>query len=128
MTTFYEKRGRRYVPVAETDTYHGLTKGSYLVVVAPGSTSVRRLAEPAIPEIEAAMLVAEEAMVGAMYEAAKCKPDTRKMPPRLKAKYDRAWEAWKTIIGKDAPIYFEGVSMQDVVEAGLQALRKRMAP
>ena len=126
MTTLYERRGRRYHPISETDAYHGLTKGSYLVVVAPGCTSVSRMVEPAIPEVEAALKVAQDAMVSAMYEATRCKLDTRKMSPRVKAKYERAWAAWSEIVAEDAPMYFEGVSMQGIVEAGLEALRKKM--
>ncbi len=128
MTTLYEKRGRNYRPVAESETYSSLTEGWYLVHVRPGTTSVKRLIEPAYAELEAAIKVATDAMVDAMRERqVPTGPDVRHVPEHRREKYRRAWEAWKAIVG-DVPLYFEGVSMHDIVKAGLDAVRKHRAP
>lgn len=37
MTTFYEKRGRRYHPVAEESHWDSFPQGAHLVVCSPGS-------------------------------------------------------------------------------------------
>jgi hypothetical protein len=125
VTTYYEKRGRRYYPVAESDSrYYEIRKhGFYLEHVKPGSTS-RTPIDPKMAEVEAAMRLAYNAMIEAMH--ARCTPtgpQTRHVPEREKAKYQKAWDAWAAIVG-DVPMYFEGVSMHDVVAAGLEALRQ----
>lgn len=124
MTTLYAKNGRRYRPVAESDAFDALTEGWWLVRVAPGSKSMRKLVEPAHAELEAAMRGARDAMVEAMREKqTPTGPDVRHVPEHQRAKYQRAWDAWVAIVG-DVPLYFEGVSMHDVVNAGLDAVRR----
>ncbi len=124
MTVYYEKRGRRYVPVSESEIYRGLTEGYYLVQVRPGSTSTIRTTEPDYASVEHAMKYAAEAMVDAMFVACEIRgPKTKHLTPEQKAKYARGWEAWVREVGEDVPMYFEGVSMRDVVEAGIKALR-----
>lgn len=123
MTTLYEKRGRRYFPVLEHDAYAGLPKGYYLLRIEPGSTSVSKTTEPDFAAVELAMRDAIDAMTDAMRKSCECLPPKRTpLTPRQK----RGWEAWKREVGDDAMFYFEGVSMQDVVEAGIAALRKKM--
>ena len=123
MTTLYEKRGRRYFPVLERDAYDGLPKGYYLLRIEPGMTSVSRTTEPDHAAVELAMRDAMDAMTDAMRKSCECLPPKRTpLTPRQK----RGWEAWKREMGSEAMFYFEGVSMQDVVEAGMEALRKKM--
>jgi hypothetical protein len=127
MTTYYEKRGRRYVPVAEHEVLvYGRRFGFYLQHVQPGSTSTTPLPDPKFAEVEAALRVAQEAMLEAMRKRCEITGvQTRHVPEKDRAKYKRAWEAWKAIVG-DVPAYFEGVSMHDVVDAGVEAVRARL--
>ena len=123
MTTYYEKRGRRYHPVLESDVYASFPKGHYLVSIHPGLASVTRTVEPDYAAVEHAMRDAADAMTEAMRKMCECKPPTRRP---LTPKQKRGWEAYKREVGDDAMFYFEGVSMQDVVDAGIAALRKKM--
>jgi hypothetical protein len=124
MTTYYEKRGRRYIPVAETEIYAGFPKGYYLVSIEPGLTSVTRTVEPDYAAVEHAMRHAMTEMVAAMHKACECRgPQMKYLSPEQKQKYLRGWEAWVREVGEDVPMYFEGVSMHDVVDAGIKALR-----
>lgn len=126
MTTLYKKKGRRYYPAAETEVFDGVPEGWWLMRVQPGLRSMRRTLDPAYAETEAALREAEDAMVDAM--RVRCEPtgpQTKHVPEKDRAKYMKAWEAWKAIVG-DVPMYFEGVSMMDVVEAGLNAVRKKI--
>ena len=71
------------------------------------------------------MFLAEEAMVEAMRKRQEVTGvGVRHVPESERAKYQRAWDAWKAIVG-DVPLYFEGVSMHDVVTAGLDVLRRK---
>jgi ribosomal protein L12E/L44/L45/RPP1/RPP2 len=44
--TYYEKRGRRYYPVAEDITINAYPEGDYLISVKPGYASSRRTIQP----------------------------------------------------------------------------------
>lgn len=119
MTTLYEKQGRRYVPVSDMDACNGLPNGAWLVVVADGCTSVRRLVEPDHAGFEAAALRAEEAMLSALRKASETEP--RDGPLCGKAK--RAYEAWKAIMGEDV-FWLTRRSAREIAQAGIQAVRE----
>ena len=123
--TLYEKRGRRYVPVAEENAFAGIPEGWWLVHVKPGGLSSRRMLTPAHAEVEAAMRLAEDVMVEAMRRKQGAS-DLNPRPYRDPAKARRAWKAWADIMGDETMLCFDGVSMRDVVDAGLDALRKHM--
>lgn len=126
MTTYYVKNGRRYRAVAESDAFGAIPEGWWLVHVFPGGLSSRKSVTPDRPAVEAAIREAEDAMVEAMLK--RCEPTgpgVRHVPEKDRPRYLRAWEAWKKIVG-DVPMYFEGVSMHDVVDAGIAALRAKI--
>ncbi len=125
--TLYEKRGRRYVPVAEMDAFGGMTEGTYLVVVRPGSgLSALRVVEPASAEVEAALHTARGAMVEAM--RAQCTAGRDEVRADVDAPtLRRAWAAWRAIAG-DVTMHFRGVSMVDVVDAGIAVIRAQVKP
>lgn len=128
MTTLYEKRGRRYVPVAEREQYDARSHGWWLLHVAPGRQSWA-MVEPNRAAVEAAMRIAENAMVAAMQRA--CSIEDRAArgmtkDPDRNARWMKAWRAWEKAAGEELPQVFRGVSMVDVVRAGLDALRKEM--
>lgn len=78
----------RYIPVSDPYAYDGLREGSYLVVVRPGSTSIRQAVYPARAEIQAALLELEDELTTLISKAAEARP--RKMP--LTPKEKAAWE------------------------------------
>lgn len=127
MTTYYAKRGRRYYPIAEHMRFDALTEGAYLMVVHPGGHSLTRLVKPASGEVEAAIHIAQEAMVTAMRE----KNQSSGEPIGLYTKKDRdlarkAWKAYCDVFGSERTASFRGVSMRDVVDAGIKALREHI--
>lgn len=130
MGTLFEKRGRRYYPVRDTAACDGLGLGSWVVTVQKAEdgctlTSYRGLVVPAFSAVLAAMPFAKEAMLSAMHAANRVeRPAQRQMTPKQK----RAWAAYQAVMAedKDVPMSFEGVSMHDVVDAGVKALEKQM--
>jgi len=61
---YYEKKGRRYVPVAEydSDLMDSFSKGTHLVMVYPGGSSRRYNIDPNYAAMIAAGRVAEDAI------------------------------------------------------------------
>ena len=127
MTTYYEKRGRRYIPVAEREMYDALTAGTYLVVIQPGLRSMKRLVQPASGEVEAAIRIAEQAMVDAMRTMNESPGEPMGLATEAeKTLAKKAYAAYTAVVGKDRMLHFRGVSMHDVVEAGIKALRESL--
>lgn len=118
LTTLYEKVGRRYVPVRDTEAYNGLGRGSWLVIVDRGVTSVRRLVHPDHAGFLAAARVAEDAMLEALRRASEARPRQE----RLNARERRAFEAWKAIMGEEI-LWLQRESAQAIVDAGIEAVK-----
>jgi hypothetical protein len=131
MSTLFEKRGRLYYPVRDTMACDGLGLGSHVVTVMKSEdgctlTSYRGPIIPAFASVLAAIPFAREAMLHAMTERNKVeRPVNRPMT----AKQKRAWAAYQAVMAedKDVPMAFEGMSMHDVVDAGIKALEAQMA-
>ena len=119
----YTRQGSRFVPVHECRFFDALPEGAWLVIVGPGNTAIRRALNPAYAELEAAMRTAEDAMCTAMIEASKLRPREHEMSK----KEQRAWAAYKKIMGDDVPRYLgEYASVQEIVQAGLDAIRVKI--
>lgn len=118
MTTLYEKVGRRYVPVHDTEAYRGLPAGDWLVSVRGGLTTVRRLVEPDHAAFLAAARVAEDAMLGALRRASEARPQKG----RLTGKEQRAFAAWKEVMGEETMMLTRD-SAYDIVQAGIEAVK-----
>jgi len=130
MTTLFEKRGNRYHPVRDTAACDGLGLGSHVVTVMKTEdgctlTSYRGPIIPAFASVLAAIPFAREAMLSAMVAANRIERPTNRT---MTAKQKRAWAAYKVVMAEDAevPMCFEGVSMHDVVDAGIKALEAQM--
>lgn len=127
MTTYYAKRGRRYYPIAEHMTFDALTDGTYLMVVHPGGHSWTRLVKPASGEVEAAIRIAQEAMVTAMREMnANCGEPMGMETKKEQELARKAWKAYCDVFGKERMVSYRGVNMHDVVNAGIKALREHI--
>jgi len=66
---YYEKRGRRYMPVSEYDSelFNSMSKGNHLVMCYPGGHSIRYDINPNHAAMIAAGRVAEFAMTDALH-------------------------------------------------------------
>ena len=118
---YYEKVGRRYVPVAEydsdwSDSFH---KGNHLVMVYPGGQSRRFNIDPNYAAMIAASRVAEEAMIRAMHKASEMKP---KQTPITEGQR-KAWKKLAKEFG-DELCTLNCAGSYDIAEAGIKALQK----
>jgi len=117
---YYEKRGRRYVPVAENDydMFEALPKGSHLVLCYPGGKSTRYNINPNYAAMIAAGRVAEDAMSEAIRDASEMRPKTRTLTPEQKA----AWEHLIEVFGDDARM-LHWPSTRDIAETAVKAMQ-----
>ena len=76
---YYEKIGRRYVPVSEYDNdfLDSFTEGNHLVMSYPGGSSRRYNVNPNYAAMIAAGRVAEDAISKRLYEATEIRRNTR---------------------------------------------------
>ena len=125
--TLYEKRGRRYYPVSEYDpkVTDAFPDGFTMVHVKPSSTSYRYVVSPAVPEVLAAARLLEDAMLEAMHEAAKYKPE----PVPVTEEEQQAWKHLEAIMEKNEGLdrrmlRLWGCSAHDMVEAGVKVLEE----
>jgi hypothetical protein len=115
---FYEKVGRRYVPVAEYDNVllDSFPKGTHLVDVYPGGTSRRFNIDPAYAPMIAAGRVAEDAMSRAISAASELRP--RQTP--LTEGQRKAWKKLAKEFG-DELATLNIASARDIAEVGIKA-------
>jgi hypothetical protein len=115
---FYEKVGRRYVPVYEYDQtlMDSFPKGSHLVICYPGGQSTRYNVDPNYAAMIAAGRVAEDAMCRAISKASELRP--RKTP--ITEGQHRAWKTLAKEFGDElATLHIN--SARDIAEAGVKA-------
>jgi hypothetical protein len=118
---YYEKVGRRYVPVAEYDSdfLDSFTKGNHLVMSYPGGTSRRFNIDPNYAAMIAAGRVAEDAICRAISKASELRPKSTPITPKQK----KAWEALAKAFGDDL-CTLHGLSVHDCAEAGIKAMQE----
>jgi hypothetical protein len=118
---YYEKVGRRYVPVAEYDSnfLDSFTKGNHLVMSYPGGTSRRFNIDPNYAAMIAAGRVAEDAVCRAINKASELRPKQTPITPKQK----KAWEALAKAFG-DELCTLHGLSVHDCAEAGIKAMQE----
>jgi len=118
---YYEKRGRRYVPIAEYDSTYldSFTKGAHLVMCYPGGTSRRFNIDPAYAPMIAAGRVAADAICESMRKASEMKP--QRTPITLGQK--KAWKKLAKEFGDElCPLTYG--SARDHSEAAVNAMMK----
>jgi len=117
---YYEKVGRKYVPVAEYDNVllDSFVKGTHLVQVYPGGASRRYNIDPAYAPMIAAGRVAEDAICKAISKASELRPKQTPITPGQK----RAWERLAREFGDDL-CTLHGLSVHDCAEAGVKAMQ-----
>ena len=116
---YYEKTGRRYVPVAEYDSdfMDSFPKGNHLVMSYPGGSSRRFNIDPNYAAMIAASRVAEEAIIRAMHKASELKPVRTPITPAQQ----KAWKKLAKEFG-DELCTLSGASSHDIAEAGVKAM------
>jgi hypothetical protein len=116
---YYEKVGRKYVPVAEydNDLLDSFTKGTHLVQVYPGGSSRRYNIDPAYAPMIAASRVAEDAICRAISKASELRPKSTPITEGQR----KAWRKLAKEFGDDL-CTLHGLSVHDCAEAGVKAM------
>jgi len=119
--TYYEKVGRRYVPVAEYDSTYldSFPKGNHLVMCYPGGSSRRFNIEPNYAAMIAAGRVAEDVISNAVVKASEMRPHNKPITEEQKA----AWEALARSFDNER-YYIEIPSAREIAEAGVKAMQE----
>jgi hypothetical protein len=117
---YYEKKGRRYVPVAEYDNelLDSFPKGNHLVMCYPGGTSRRFNIDPNYAAMIAAARVAEDAICKSISKASELRPKQTPITPGQR----KAWEQLAKEFG-DELTTLHGLCVRDCAEAGIKAMQ-----
>lgn len=120
--TFYEKKGRRYVPVSEydNDIIDAFPKGTHLVMTYPGGQSRRYNIDPNYAAMIAAGRVAEDAISKVIMDHSALRVPQKHQPltPEQKA----AWEHLASTFGEER-FALEWCSYREAAEAGVKAMQ-----
>jgi len=116
---YYEKKGRRYVPVSEYDSEYldSFSKGTHIVMCYPGGQSRRYNIDPNYAAMIAAGRVAEDAISKAVVKASEMRPHNKPITEKQK----KAWEALAKAFGDDR-YYVEIPSARQIAEEGVKAM------
>lgn len=119
---FYEKVGRKYVPVSEYDNEYldSFPKGNHLVMVYPGGSSRRYNIDPAFAPMIAAGRVAEDAISKHIMEKSAMRVPAQSQP--LTVEQQQAWEALSKAFGKER-FALEYCSYREAAEEGVKAMQ-----
>jgi len=123
---FYEKVGRRYVPVSEydSDLVDAFPKGTHIIMSYPGGKSTRYNIDPNYAAMIAAGRLAEDAVSKALVEATEIRRQQRHekgtpLTPGQKA----AWEKLVEEFGPDAK-QLEWPSARECAEKAVAAMQE----
>jgi hypothetical protein len=119
---YYEKQGRRYVPVSEYDQtlMDAFPKGNHLVMCYPGGQSRRFGIDPNYAAMIAAGRVAQEAITTAIGEASKMHRHEHENTI-LTEEQHAAWQKFVDTMGERGR-YVHYKSLHDIAEAGVNAM------
>ena len=119
---YYEKRGRRYVPVSEYDSdfLDSFAKGTHLVMSYPGGKSTRYNIDPDYATMIAAGRVAEDAICRKIQEATELRPMNREIDEETQ----RKWKTFISTVPDDFRYMFTHGSARDAAEAGVKAMQE----
>ena len=116
---FYEKRGRRYVPITEYDNEYldSFSKGAHLVMCFPGGQSRRYNIDPDYAAMIAAGRVAADEIARAINMASELKPQQQPITEGQR----KAWNKLAKEFGTERFALQHG-SARDLAEAGVNAM------
>lgn len=120
---YYEKIGRKYVPVSEYDSglIDALPKGAHLIMSYPGGQSTRYRIDPAHAPMIAAGRVAEDAISKKLMEASELRMQRQDRERKLTEGQKVAWENLVKEFGASAR-QLEWPSIRECAEAGVEAM------
>ena len=118
--TYYEKIGRKYIPVSEydSDLSYAIPYGNHLLSVYPGGQSTRYNVEPTFAPLIAAGRYAEDAISKAVMKASDLRPSTT---PLTQEQRD-AWENLAKAFGEDRHM-LQWPAAQDIARVAVTALQ-----
>lgn len=119
---YYEKKGRRYVPVAEydNDLLDSFPKGTHLVMCYPGGSSRRFNIDPNYAAMIAAGRVAEDAICRRIQQETELRPTNREIDEET----NRKWKKFIATIPEDFRYMFTHGCARDAAEAGVKAMQE----
>ena len=121
---YYEKVGRKYVPVSEYDSDYldSFPKGNHLVMCYPGGSSRVFRIDPALAPMIAAARYAREPMHRAIDSASQMHRDEYDGTV-LTEEQHAAWMKFVDVMGERGR-YIKFNSIHDIADAGLKALEE----
>lgn len=123
---YYEKVGRKYVPVREYDSdwTHSFPKGAHIIMSYPGGQSTRYSIDPNYAAMIAAGRLAEDAISKALMQATEIRRNTRgKAETPLTPGQKAAWENLVKEFGDDAK-QLEWPSIRECAEKAVEAMQE----
>ena len=120
---YYEKVGRRYIPVAEYDykLMDAFPKGSHLVTTVPGGVSRRHKIDPDYAPMIAAGIVAEDVISAVLVKATDLRLGNNERSKILTPSQKAAWENLVKELGEGAS-RLEWPSAREAAEEGVKAM------
>ena len=119
MKTLYEKRGRRYVAVAEygPEMTDMLPEGAHLIIVQPGSKTTLYKVEPDRTALIAAAQRPLDEVCRLLLDAQASRPSRLPITPEQKAAWDNLQQAFG-----GGPYYLDYDSVREIARKFLAAL------
>ena len=119
---YYEKKGRRYVPVSEYDSDYldSFPAGTHLVMCYPGGSSRRFNIDPNYAALIAAGRVAEDAISKHIMDVSALRVPEKRKP--LTEEQRAAWENLVKVMGPDART-LEWPSAREAAHAAIKAMQ-----
>jgi hypothetical protein len=121
---FYEKVGRKYVPVYEYDQtlMDAFPKGTHIVMCYPGGQSTRYNVNPNYAAMIAAGRLAEDEISKKMMEASEIRLQRKDRDKQLTPSQRAAWDNLVKEFG-DSAKQLEWASVREISEAGVTAMQ-----
>jgi len=121
---FYEKVGRKYVPVYEYDQtlMDAFPKGTHIVMCYPGGQSTRYNVNPNYAAMIAAGRLAEDEISKKMMEASEIRLQRKDRDRELTPSQRAAWDNLVKEFG-DSAKQLEWASVREISEAGVTAMQ-----
>jgi hypothetical protein len=121
---FYEKVGRKYVPVYEYDQtlMDAFPKGTHIVMCYPGGQSTRYNVNPNYASMIAAGRLAEDEISKKMMEASEIRLQRKDRDKQLTPSQRAAWDNLVNEFG-DSAKQLEWASVREIAEAGVDAMQ-----
>jgi hypothetical protein len=121
---YYEKRGRRYVPISEydSDLCDAFHKGTHLVMVYPGGSSRRYNIDPNYAAMIAAGRIAEDTISRVIMDATEIRRHYKSRSTPLTPEQKAAWDNLVKVLGEDAR-QLEWASARECAEKAVEAMQ-----